>query len=228
VTRIARIQLDDWRFVQLSITFVVLMMVMPVLEHHLVLKTVVSLFLLNAMLVAISTHAGRVVRVVLWSLWGVTLVAGILEELPIAQFDRLTVRLVTVAALSVMVAICASRILRVVFQAEQITLDSIFGSIVAYQLIGLFFSGIYTTLVLAEPNSFHGSGISSTLPGVLETDMVYYSFVTLATLGYGDIVPASSLARSIAVTEALVGQFYVAVVVAVLIGAYVSRRRETG
>jgi voltage-gated potassium channel Kch len=61
---------------------------------------------------------------------------------------------------------------------------------------------------------------------VVETDMVYFSFVTLATLGYGDIVPLSSLARSIAVTEALIGQFYVAVVVALLIGAYLSSRQS--
>jgi len=226
--RIAPIQLDQWRFVQLSISFVLLMMLLPVLERHLVLKTLVSLFLLNTMLVAISTHAGRIVRVLLWSLWGVTLITGILDELSIPRFDLVAVRLVTVAALLVMVAICCSRILRVVFRAERITLDSIFGSVVAYQLIGLFFSGIYTLLVLVDPTSFRGSGIPNALPSVVETDMVYFSFVTLATLGYGDIVPLSSLARNIAVTEALIGQFYVAVVVALLIGAYLSRRQGAG
>ena len=215
---------DEWRFVQLSITFVVLMLVMPELEQYILLKAVASLFLLNALLVAISTHVGRVARVLLWTLWGITVVAGVVEELPIAPPARLTCHVAAVVALTTAVIVCCSRILRVVFRSERITVDSIFGSIVAYQLIGLFFAGVYTLLMLADPGSFRGAGVASAAPSLLQNDMAYYSFVTLATLGYGDIVPASSIARSIAVTEALVGQFYVAVVVALLIGAYLSRR----
>ena len=206
---------DEWRFVQLSITFVVLMLVMPELEQYILLKAVASLFLLNALLVAISTHVGRVARVLLWTLWGITVVAGVVEELPIAPPARLTCHVAAVVALTTAVIVCRS---------ERITVDSIFGSIVAYQVIGLFFAGVYTLLMLADPGSFRGAGVASAAPSLLQNDMAYYSFVTLATLGYGDIVPASSIARSIAVTEALVGQFYVAVVVALLIGAYLSRR----
>lgn len=215
---------DQWRFVQLSITFVALMIVMPELDQYILLKALASLFLLNALLVAISAHAGRIVRVVLWTLWGITVTASVVEELPIGPPARLACHVATVIALSTTVIVCCSRILRVVFHADRVTVDSIFGSIVAYQLIGLFFAGVYTLLMLADPGSFRGAGVASAAPSLLQNDMAYYSFVTLATLGYGDIVPVSSVARSIAITEALVGQFYVAVVVALLIGAYLSRR----
>ncbi len=56
--------------------------------------------------------------------------------------------------------------------------------------------------------------------------MIYYSFVTLATLGYGDIVPDTSLTRSVAIVEAVIGQFYVAIVVAVLVSAFVAQRMQ--
>ena len=59
-----------------------------------------------------------------------------------------------------------------------------------------------------------------------QVEMIYYSFVTLATLGYGDIVPDTSLTRSVAIVEAVIGQFYVAIVVAVLVSAFVAQRMQ--
>jgi hypothetical protein len=55
--------------------------------------------------------------------------------------------------------------------------------------------------------------------------MIYYSMITLATVGYGDILPLTDTARTLAVLEATVGQFYVAVIVAVFVGMYSSQRR---
>jgi Ion channel len=219
----------EWRFVQLSIVFVVLMMLLPLLEQHLVLKALTSLLLLNALLVAISTHAGVRIRVVLWALWFTSLVGGIVEELPVVAAVGFAARCTAIVALAILVVICMSRTLRVAFRAERVTVDGIFASIVAYQLIGLFFAAVYTLLMIVDPTSMRGVHDPLNAPvGLVQIDMTYFSFVTLATLGYGDIVPLSSFARSIAVTEALVGQFYVAVVVALLIGAYLSRRQESG
>jgi Ion channel len=220
---------NEWRFVQLSIVFVLLSMLLPVLEHHLVLKVLTSLLLLNALLVAISTHASTRVRVLLWVLWLTSVLAGVVEEMPMFAAVALAARCTAIASLATLVVICTSRTLRVAFRAERVTVDGIFASIVAYQLIGLFFAAIYTLNLLVDPGSIRGAQVPlSAFNAFVEVDMIYYSFVTLATLGYGDIVPVSSFARSIAITEALVGQFYVAVVVALLIGAYVSRRQESG
>jgi hypothetical protein len=56
--------------------------------------------------------------------------------------------------------------------------------------------------------------------------MTYFSLVTLATVGYGDILPRSETARMMAMIEAVVGQFYVAVVVAAFVGMFAARRRD--
>ena len=124
----------------------------------------------------------------------------------------------------VLVLVCVASILSVVFRAGRVTLDSILASVVAYQLIGFFFAQVYTMMMLLDPTSLHLPGNTASSAEVAQIDMIYFSFVTLATLGYGDIVPVTSLARSVAIIEAMVGQFYVAVVVAVLVSAFVSQK----
>ncbi|TFG66017.1 MAG: two pore domain potassium channel family protein, partial [Nitrospirales bacterium] len=77
---------------------------------------------------------------------------------------------------------------------------------------------------LAIPDSFHGltsSDIGAQLP-----ELMYYSFVTITTLGYGDIIPVKPLVRTVAYLEAIVGQFYVAVLVAWLVGSYLSEKTQ--
>jgi voltage-gated potassium channel Kch len=56
--------------------------------------------------------------------------------------------------------------------------------------------------------------------------MTYFSLVTLATVGYGDILPVTSTARMLAMIQAVTGQFYIAVVVAIFVGTYASQRRR--
>lgn len=74
--------------------------------------------------------------------------------------------------------------------------------------------------MLLSPESFKGSLSSDNRFG----DMIYFSLVTIATVGYGDIIPASNTARTIATLEAVLGQFYVAVIVAVMVGLFISQR----
>ena len=60
-----------------------------------------------------------------------------------------------------------------------------------------------------------------------DSSWLYFSFVTLTTLGYGDITPVSATARSLSFMQAVAGQFYVAVLVAGLVSAYISDRRDS-
>jgi hypothetical protein len=192
------------------------MILMPVLDKSWLLKSVTQLFLLNMLLVAFSTMT-RLARASLWIVWTISVAGSLLEELPVSPAVAVVAKYLASGALGILVVMCGSRILAVVLRAGEVTLDSIFASIVVYQLIGMSFSSIFTLTMLVDPRGLQ-------LPGnapppefnIVQIDMIYFSFVTLATLGYGDIVPVSSFARSIAVTEALVGQFYVAVVVALL------------
>jgi hypothetical protein len=112
-----------------------------------------------------------------------------------------------------------------------VTVDRILGAVCAYLLIGIGFAVTYSTLDLLNPASFR-------LPEDLAMGMaagtedsfsvfVYYSFVTLSTLGYGDITPVTDAARTVSSLEAIAGQIYLAVIVAALVGIHISSRRES-
>jgi hypothetical protein len=84
---------------------------------------------------------------------------------------------------------------------------------VLYLLLGLVWGVIYATIEMHAPGSFAGTlRLDERL-----SDWVYYSFVTLTTVGYGDITPLSMAARAVAMLEALVGQLYPAIIIARLV-----------
>lgn len=99
-----------------------------------------------------------------------------------------------------------------------ITADLIYCAIATYFLIGVMWAGIYIILEGISPGSF--SGISDT------ADLLYFSFVTLTTLGFGDITPQSILGKRLAVFEAAMGGIYLAVIIAMLVGRYMSMQAE--
>jgi len=104
--------------------------------------------------------------------------------------------------------------------AKTINADLIFAAICIYLFIGLIFSTAYTLHELLDPGSYQGINAFSyyTHPDRLFELMIYFSFVTLTTLGYGDITPMTPIATHIAILEAILGQFYIATIVAALIG----------
>ncbi len=101
-----------------------------------------------------------------------------------------------------------------VFQAGPVTRGRIMGAVAAYLLFGLTWASAYHLVAFRVPKSFAGA-----VPETSESlsAWVYYSFVTLTTLGYGDIVPVSLIARSLAILEALTGQLYPAILLARLV-----------
>ena len=80
----------------------------------------------------------------------------------------------------------------------------------------------YTFLELVDPASFN---IDLSQPGDYLSEFQYYSFVTITTLGYGDITPVTGVAKSFSVLEAVVGQLYMVVVIAWMVGNYVRQKR---
>ncbi|UCE02068.1 MAG: hypothetical protein JSW67_12515 [Candidatus Latescibacterota bacterium] len=114
----------------------------------------------------------------------------------------------------------ALTILDRVLNTKSFTLDSIFGAVCVYILIGVMWAFIYSLIEEVSPGSFsvssalEGSAGGAVRPGEL---FIYYSFVTLTTLGYGDISPVSGIARMMASLEAIVGPMFVAILVAWLV-----------
>ena len=106
-----------------------------------------------------------------------------------------------------------------------INTNRIVGAICIYLLLGVIWAMTYTLVDLVSPGSF--AGFSPTTEQGWDSEWLYFSFVTMTTLGYGDILPVSATSRGLAYMQAVVGQFYIAVLVAGLVGAYVSAKRES-
>ncbi len=105
------------------------------------------------------------------------------------------------------------------FKQKRVTADLIRGAICGYFLIGLMWAFVYAIIELSQPGSF-ASGQS----GELDMEaLIYFSFVTLCTTGYGDITPLTDQARSLAILEAVTGQMYLAVNIAALVAIRISQ-----
>ncbi len=145
--------------------------------------------------------------VVRWSAWG----------RPAVEFHPWREEL----ALATIVMIAAI-ILAQVFGRGPVTIMRIQGAIVAYLLLGFGWAHTYVIAAHFNPNGFSSSVGVLTSP----SDWMYYSFCTLTTLGYGDIVPTGPISRSLAIGEALAGQLYLAVMIARLVAMQVVNWQE--
>jgi Ion channel len=123
------------------------------------------------------------------------------------------------AAVSVLALFAVARTIRFALRAREIDAERIYAALSAYVLAGLFFGVLYWTIEAAWPGSFGEAGADGARGAFSLSTAIYYSFVTLATLGYGDVVPRTEVARGVAVLEAVGGQLYIAVTIARLVSA---------
>ena len=111
-------------------------------------------------------------------------------------------------------------ILRHVLLDRTVTEDTIFGALAVYLLAGLTWAMLYTFIETVQPGSFHLGTASDGAQAVRWSELLYFSYVTLTTLGYGDITPATAQARSLVMLESVFGVLYLAVLVARLVSIY--------
>ena len=111
-------------------------------------------------------------------------------------------------------------IFRRAFDAKEVTSGAIYGAVSIYLLVGFAFSKLYSMLVALQPGAFYLDPVLNhhTLPNV--TDLTYYSFVTMTSLGAVGISPVSDQARSLSVIESVLGILYLGVLVSRLIATY--------
>ena len=107
------------------------------------------------------------------------------------------------------------------FVERKVTTNMIYGAVIAYLLAAIAFSFVYELIELLQPGSFSGVPDGAG-PLALGDALLYFSLVSLTTVGYGDIVPVSALARPLAVLEGAFGTLYLAVVIARLVGLHIA------
>jgi len=114
----------------------------------------------------------------------------------------------------------AAGALRFAVASPKVDSETVHAALSTYLLAGVFFGVLYSAIEFSMPGSFSGPDKFT------EAGATYYSFVTLATLGYGDFLPRSELARGVATLEVIAGQLYLAVMVARLIGAFEVTKKD--
>jgi hypothetical protein len=126
--------------------------------------------------------------------------------------------------------LAVAAILQATHEANTISADTLAGAFCGYVLVGVVFAHLYSIVDAVVPGSFVAQAELAARVPMSEHRrylLSYYSFMTLTTVGYGDVIPATAPARSLACLEALLGQFYIAVVMAELIGLKVSQPAAT-
>ena len=118
-------------------------------------------------------------------------------------------------------------VLQQIFRAGPITADRIRGSILAYLLLGIVWCLAYQLVNMLVPGAFHFPEEQIAQYGRLNHHLVYFSYVTLTTVGYGDITPVYPVARTLATAEGLIGQLYPAILIARLVSLELSQRQGT-
>lgn len=123
------------------------------------------------------------------------------------------------------VTLAVSCIGRQVVISDEVSVNRLIGAVNLYLLLAVLWSVMYAVVEKLIPGSF--DGLSEPLTQGWSSDWLYFSFVTMTTLGYGDITPISATARTLAYLQAVFGQFYLAILVAGLVSTYITERQRS-
>jgi hypothetical protein len=203
--------------VQLLIALVLLFFFVPFVEEikggDLIVSALLSLVLLSAVLAVASR--GRTLAVAL--LLAIPAVAG--RWINHFQPHLVPASIFLVAGIG-LVAFVVVNLLRFVLRASSVDAEVLCASISAYLMLGLIWTMAYWLVEQLNPGAFAFNTASGTKESMEGFNAFYFSFITLSTVGYGDITPVSKVARMLAAMEAMTGLLYVAVLIARLVALY--------
>lgn len=151
--------------------------------------------------------------------------AGVIANVVAIASEARAFYFLSIATLFLFLLLAIRSALRQVVFGTDISANRLFGALCVYLMLGVLWALMYSALGAIDPNAFSGALLPGR-SGEWTVEWLYYSFVTLTTLGYGDILPVSATARALAYSEAVIGVFYMAVLVAALVGSYASARSD--
>lgn len=213
-----------WSYMRVLVAELFLIFLAYFMQENPILYVVFVASLLFVFGSVISTiWQSRVLRAMALTSGGIALVSGFVWVIPGISEEMITIAFTICSfAYASFALISIISMMKNVFTLEEVTADRIVGSICIYVLIGLFFSFIYLGLDLMLPGAFNFAGHEVVTLSNMR-DHLYFSYVTMSTLGYGDIVPLLPLPKLISMIEAITGQVYLVIMVAMLVGVHVSK-----
>lgn len=119
------------------------------------------------------------------------------------------------------------QIMRYVFLSKKVNSDVITGIICGYLSLGLLSFFLFFIIEYFEPNSYSNIVFDGANSDSAKEQLMYFSYVTLLTIGYGEIVPITEMAQKAAILVALMGQFYIAILTAIVVGKFINQTHPT-
>lgn len=207
------------RFLMLLVSLVLFFACYPIFENYPLASLILNLFFMLIIMSGVLAVSDR--RAPLLTSLGLASLAIIFRW--VHYFYQLDLWLILENTANILFWIyIAVHLLKFILQQRIITAELIYAAIGVYFIFGLAWATTYQLLAISNPHSFALSNGDAAEQNFI-FQMWYFSMVTLTTLGYGDITPTSMLARVFVVLEAIMGQFYLAVLIANLIGRRIAQ-----
>ena len=208
------------RHLFLLISLLSLILIAPLLQGVVPLSLLLDIFITGIFLSALYAISEKTQRL--------PLAVGLL--LPVVAGTWLT-NFIHIPYLRLVIDFCAILfffftivlILSSLLKEYEVTLDVIYGAIAVYLLMALMWAFVFDVIETLRPGSYQVT--ANTLHGT-RVHFIYYSFVTITTVGYGDILPVSLTARSFSIVEMIVGQVYLVVLIARLVGINITQSMD--
>jgi len=213
----------DWGLTAfLALLVIVVFIIGPIAGLTDIGRLLISLFLSLTLITGVAAVAKRrTVTLVATGLATVTLVLRWMAHLVPSPVILSLGAVSMIASLGLLTGV----VLVQVFRAGPITGHRIQGAVAAYLLLGLIWAFAYELVLLQDPGSFQPADLGGA-KGPAMINLTYFSYVTLTTVGYGDITPVHPIVRSLANLESLIGQLYPAILIGRLVSLELQFRQS--
>ena len=209
--------------VQLLIALALLLFCAPFVEEikggDLIVAILLSLVLISAVLAVASRRSTLIIALLL------AIPALVSRWINYFRPDLVPTAVFLTAGLA-LIAFVVANLLRFVLRAPSVNADVLCASISAYLMLGLMWTMAYWLVDQLTPGGAFSFNTNAGKQSMNGFNAFYFSFITLSTVGYGDITPVSKVARMLAATEAMTGLLYVAVLISRLVSLYSTRKSQ--
>ena len=213
-------RLRSKRFGYLAKSLVILILAYPYLEVNVtgqIVMTIITILVMMSLVVAVGDRRRDFIIAFCLTLpWFVSLIVNF----PLFESARTVLIRKEIVFAILLFSYTTIKIFLHLLKSREVTSEILFASVFVYLLIGLTWAALYIFINILYPHSFIdvGDNIAITAPRFL-----FFSYITLTTVGYGTLTPISDPARSLALLEAIIGQLYLAILVARLVGLHISK-----
>ncbi|MCZ6599028.1 MAG: potassium channel family protein [Planctomycetota bacterium] len=174
---------------------------------------------------ALSVGGSRFTVILLRSLAGLMVLLSVVNSVTDLEAAQVSSEIIGLVFLTLIVVPALGMLLK----ADRVTMDTVAASICVYLLLGMIWAMLYSLVERVQPGSFRmPEGEEMSFGAENSINVLYYSYVTLTTLGFGDVTPVKDTARLLTIIEAMIGQIFLVVLVARLVSINVAQAMGRG